>query len=536
MQYVITELDKTLIEQRDTKRKIRITILSPEKKTLGVLTGVPQIGGFTIDAESDIRRTTSLDIKLDDFYNDIESTIESYLNLDFLVEVGIYNGMYNEQGNDYVYYRMGVLCITTANTSYDAVTNILSINLSDGFAKLDNTRNGQVGGAPTITIPVEYDGEKNTLKSAMLHVIKSETNIKDYIIDDIGEYYGMPQNNEDYLEYREKNPLWNVIPYDLEFAAGNAVAELLLEIRDLYPNCQLYFDIYNNLCFDMIPSNSKAPVMLSNDYLQSILLAEGSEDVQYDLSAIKNVVEVFGKMYDVDRFCETSSFASNAYKLTLDDFTSYQGYEMIAFTASASNGATTYVNINNLGNIPLYKEYTTEQISAASIAKDDMVAIKVMKDLDGSYFAYYLGQYQPHALCVLTSDINDPVYTKAYFAERYNCLEKNIAFVEVKNSPFSIQRLGIVLDSKTGDEYDNIISDSVALDNAKYLIYKSSVWSDVVTINTKLIPWLDVNIKVEYKKQQENDTYIYMIKSIEHDFGNGSSSITMYRFSSLYQE
>ena len=58
----------------------------------------------------------------------------------------------------------------------------------------------------------------------------------------------------------------------------------------------------------MIPSNSKAPVMLSNDYLQSILLAEGSEDVQYDLSAIKNVVEVFGKMYDVDRFCETSSF------------------------------------------------------------------------------------------------------------------------------------------------------------------------------------------------------------------------------------
>jgi len=445
-------------------------------------------------------------------------------------------GIYNERESDYQYYRMGVLCITTANTSYDAVTNILSINLSDGFAKFDNTRNGQVGGAPIITIPVDYDGEKLTLKNAMINVIKAETTIKDYIIDDVGEYYGMPQNNENYLEYREKNPLWNVIPYDLEFAAGNTVEDILVEVRDLYPNCQLYFDIYNNLCFDMIPSNNKAPIMLSNDYLQSILLADSSEDVQYDISAIKNVVEVFGKVYDVDRFCETSDFSENAYTLTMDNFESYVSYEMIAFTASVSNDSPAYININSIGNIPLYKEYTDEFISSGTIAKDDMVVVKVMKNKDGNYIAYYLGQYQPHALCVLTDDVNDTYYTKAFFAERYNCLEKNIAFVEVKNSPFSIQRLGIILDSKTGDEYENILSDSVALDNAKYIIYKSSVWSDVVTLNTKMLPWLDVNIKVEYKKQQENDTYIYMVKNISHNFESGSSTITMYRFSSLYQE
>lgn len=550
MQYVIQELDKLLIQQKDIKRKIRITILSQDKKILGILTGVPQIGDFSIDAESNIRRTTSLDIKLDDFYNDIEAKIESYLNLDFLLEVGIYN----ERENDYQYYRMGVLCITTANTKYDAVTNTLSINLSDGFAKLDNTRNGQVGGAPTIVIPVEYNGEKLTLKNAMINVIKAETTIKDYIIDDVGEYYGMPQNNENYLEYRQKNPLWNVIPYDLEFTPGNTVEYLLVEVRDLYPNCQLYFDIYNNFCFDMIPSNSKAPIMLSNEYLQSILLADSSEDVQYDISAIKNVVEVFGKVYDVDRFCETATYSTKnqswvnpdtgattnttigIYNLTMDKFDSYLAYEMIAFTAPSVNIFSTYINVNNIGNIPLYKEYTTDFIKAGTIAKDDMVVVKVMKDLDGNYIAYYLGQYQPHALCVLTDDVNDTYYTKAFFAEKFNCLERNIAFVEVKNSPFSIQRLGIILDSKTGDEYENILSDSVALDNAKYIIYKSSVWNDVVTINTKMLPWLDVNTKVEYKKQQENDTYVYMVKKISHNFESGTSTITMYRFSSLYQE
>ena len=79
---------------------------------------------------------------------------------------------------------------------------MISTSLSDGFAKFDNTRNGQVGGAPIITIPVDYDGEKLTLKNAMINVIKAETTIKDYIIDDVGEYYGMPHNNENYFEYR----------------------------------------------------------------------------------------------------------------------------------------------------------------------------------------------------------------------------------------------------------------------------------------------------------------------------------------------
>jgi hypothetical protein len=538
MQYVITELDKLLIQQKDIKRKIRITILSQDKKILGVLTGVPQIGDFLIDAESNVRRTTSLDIKLDDFYNDIEARIESYLNLDFLLEVGIYN----EREGGYRYYRMGVLCITTANTVYDAVTNILSINLSDGFAKFDNTRNGQVGGSPTIIIPVKNGDDYNTLKTAIVNVIKAETTIKDYIIDDIGEYYGMPQNNEHYLEYRQKNPLWNVIPYDLEFSAGNTVENLLVEVRDLYPNCQLYFDIYNNLCFDMIPSNSKAAIVLSNDYLQSILLAEGSEDVQYDISAIKNVVEVFGKIYDVDRFCETATFSEGVYELTMSNFDSYQSHEMIAFTSPMTNPKPevlpSYINVNSIGKIPLYEEYTEKHIREGSIEKDDTVVVRVIKNSEGKYIAYYLGQYQPHALCVLTENAKDERegYRKKDFAEKFNCLEKNIAFVEVKDSPFSIQRLGTILDSKTGDEYENILSDSVALDNAKYLIYKSSVWNDVVTINTKMIPWLDVNIKVEYKKQQENDTHVYIVKKVSHNFESGTSSITMYRFSSLYQE
>ena len=347
----------------------------------------------------------------------------------------------------------------------------------------------------------------------------------------------MPQNNEDYENYRSLNPEWNVIPYDLEFSSGDTVASILNEIRDLYPNCQLYFDIYGNLCFDMIPSNENSPIVLNNEYLQSILVANDTEKVSYDRSQIKNVVEVFGQSYDVDRFSETSTYSSGVYSITLDSFDAYSSHTIIAFKATSVNDTnSTYIKVNNLSNLPLYYEYTTTFINKNIIGQDDVSAIRIMKNESGQFVAYYLGQYQPHALCVLTDDVNDDIYTKAYFAERYNCLEKNIVMVEGKNSPFSIQKLGVLFESKSGEEYDNILSDSVAMENAKYLIYQHSVWNDIVTITTKFIPWLDVNIKVEYKKKQEDDAHIYIIKSISHDPSSDTSSITMHRFCSLYQE
>lgn len=530
MQYIVTEEDKSLVLQNNQDYRVRISILSQDGYIIGMLTGCSSIGDFNIDSESDVRRTASVDIKLDDFYYDIEKKIETYLNLDFDFEIGILN----KRNDEYKYYRMGRFCMTETNTSYDVSTNTLSLSLTDFFSKLNGTRNGQIGGAPTIIIPVEYEDTKNTIKNAVITVIQSETNIENYIIDDIGEYYGMPQNNPDYISYRELNEDWNIIPYDLEFSVGDTVSSMLIEVRDLYPNCQLYFDIYGNLCFDMIPSNNKYPIVLDDEYIQKVILSDGAENVQYDIQSIKNVVEVWGQTYDIDRYCETVSTSSNIYNLTLESYTSYTSYQMIAFKASSNNLSNMYININNISNIPLYYEYTTNFISKDTISEGDTSVIRIMKN-NGDYVAYYLGEYQPHALCVLTNDINDEVYTKDYFAEKYNCDKKNIAFIEA-DSPFSIQKIGIVFDCKSGDDYDNILSNSVALDNAKYCIYKSSVWNDTVTIKTKLLPWLDVNTKISYKKQQDNEVHEYLIKKIVHSFNENTTSITMYRFSSLYQE
>ncbi len=532
MQYIIQEEDKSLIQQNNFKIKVRINVLSDSGSTLGILTGISEVGNFSIDADSDIRRTASFTVKLDDFYSNIEKEIASYLNLNFKLEIGVYNN----RTNDYKYYLLGTFHMTETNTSYDAATNSLQLGLSDSFSLLNGTRNGQVGGSPTILIPVEHNGVKNTIRQSAINILKAETNISDYLIEDIGEYMGMPQNNVDYLSYRQLNTDWNTLPYDLKFNPGNTVADMLISLRDLYPNCQTYFDIYGNFCFDMIPSNSNSPIVLSNNYLQSILVSNHSESVSYDTSAIKNVSEVFGKVYDIDRFCENSTYGSNTYQLTLEAYEKYSAGEIIGFSADSQNNASAHISINGLSPIPLYKEYTDLFIEPGTIESGDTVAIKINKDSTGNYTAYFLGEFQPHALCVLTDDVNDILYSKTYFSEKFNCNKKNIIFIEANDSPFSVQDFGIVLDVKSGNEYDNIISSNVAIENAKYNIYQKSVWHDKVSVTVKMLPWLDVNVKVEYQKNQDNTPHTYLIKQIQHDFGNGTTTITMCRFYSLYQE
>lgn len=530
MRYIITEYDKQLV-QRSDDYKYKFFIVDENGNILDEISGISAVGSYNINPESTIRRTTSMTLVLDAQYRteSIERKLYSWIGYNFFMQIGLHD----IREDDYKWYDCGYYLITEGNTSYNATTNSLTVSLGDWFATLDGTRNGQNGGAPVIKILHEVDGVPVTIRTGIVNLIKSETNFSNYIVEDIGEFYGMPQNNSDYLSYREQNPLWNSIPYTLEFEAGCLLSDQLLELRDLYPNVEMYFDIYGNFCVNLIPSCEHDAISLANDFLQRILVADNSEQVTYDIKSIKNVTEVFGAIYEVDRYSESASFSDNTYTLSLDTYTDYSSDDIIAFDSTSINDSTTYIAINDLDSLPLYKEYTTTFIDAGVIEENETYVIKIKK-VDGKYIAYFLGQYQPHALCVLTADANDSKYTKEYFSTRYNVDEKNITFRVEPESPFTIQKIGIVLDVKTGNEYDNILSSSVATENAIYQNKISSSMNDVVTIQTKMIPFLDTNIKVSYKKQQDDEVKEYIIKSIDNNLDSCTSTITMYRFYPLY--
>lgn len=532
MKYNITQYDKDLLTQESVDYKYRLFIVGKNKNILDELYGIKSIGAYTIDSESDIRRTASFTMYLDDCFRSvsIENRLADWIGCDFELQIGIYS----IRANDYIWYKCGYYLITEANTSYNATDNSITLALSDWYSKLNGTRNGQIGGAPIISIPNEDEsGNPITIKQATETLLKSETYIRDCIIDDIGQFYGMPQNNPDYEQYRSENPLWNQLPYDLEYEAGCSVGDIFSEINSLYPNCRMYFDIYGNFCFHQIPSCEYDPVLLNDDFIQQIIVAENSENVSYDVSGIKNVTEVFGADYDIDRYSSSCHRANDVYLLTLDDYTDYVSGNMIAFIPDSANISDMKIRVNSLASLPLYYEYSVTSIEEGLLEPGKTYALQI-KRVNGNYAAFYMGQYQPHALCVLTDDENDEQYTKAYFSRKYNCAERNITLRVEPDSPFTVQKLGEILDVKSGDEFENILSDSVALENAVYYNRSTSSVHDTVTITTKMIPFLDTSIKTEYTKQQEDEPHCYIITSISNNTDSLVSQITMCRFYPLY--
>ena len=527
MRYIFTEDDKSAILQHEYKCKYICYIKDRNKHILQRYDDLA-ISDISIDSSSGIRRTCNCE-----FYNipNIDNFLNLYMQMEFCIKVGIFSF----RKRDYMWYPMGSFFINSASSNYDAINNTFSCTLGDRYSKVDGTINGQVGGASTIIISQKDSNNKLvTIQNALRNFIKSEKITNNCIIDDIGEFYGQQDTNPTgYVAYRKNNPDWNKLPYDLEFNAGDTEATIIEKIRDLYPNVEAYFDVYDNFCCNMIPSCNNDPVLLDNDYMQKIVIGDETESITYDISSIKNVTEVFGKLYEVDRTSETCTYSSNVYSLSLTSYSSYT-YAIIAFTPKATNSSNPKIKINSLDAIPLYKEYTTTYITSGTIIANEMNVIMIKMLSDGNFAAYYLGQYQPHAICVLTNNKDDKTYTKKYFEDKYNC--KHVTLRVEEDSPFAVQKIGEVLDVKSGDEYESILSDSVASQNAIYQNKISTSRNDTVTLSTVLIPWLDVNVKVSYKRSNSDTIEQYIITSISHNLESTTSTLTLQKFYPLYYE
>lgn len=532
MNYAITEDDKILMLQPSINYKYKLIVLDKNKNYIDEIIGISNIGSYAINPDSDIRRTISFTLFLDVYNSDIsiEQKLFTWIGYNFLVQIGIYS----MKDDEYKWFDCGYYLITEANTSYSSVDNSITLNLSDWYANLNGLRNGQLGGAPIISIP-NYDENNNPviIKKLTEDILKHLAGINDYIIEDVGEPKALPKFNENYQEYRELQPLWNQLPYDLEYSIGAYVSEILEEIKNLYPNYEMYFDIFGNFCFNMIPSRDNDMAILDNDYIQSILLSESTETVDYNIESIKNITEVFGHSYEVDRYTDNCKIIDTTYHITLEEYEAYDKGDYIGFVAPDVNVVNMSFKINELEELPLYKEFTEEYVEPNTLEKGKTYVVKIAQQ-GTELVAYYLGQFQPHALCVLSDNADDTRYTIKYFAEKYNCDERNVLIRIEPDSPFSVQKIGEVLETKTGEEFDNILSDSVAIENAKYYNKISSSVFDTITIRTKMIPFLDVNLKVEYKKQQDNVINQYIIKNISNEIESCTSTITLMRFYPLF--
>ena len=644
--YNITGEDYKLTQQSILEITIQIDVYDDYGHYLDTIMCGVISAGLSINAESDVRRTASLDVIPMKKANTIISEDGLvWLNRNVVISLGVKDLMTNK----YKFYPMGTYLIMTSSSSYDAVTNTLSLSLSDWVAKLDGSRNGNLGQLKIVypayndyfstlwveiarnegvdvnnedallnwaknnpsdeyhnkltesndpevrhavymlmmgnLSPAEQDAymtiingiypnailyeyrtmvsdtpvviktirEYSIIREAMMTCLGQLGYIKDRDIDELGESKGMPYHfpGWDWMAYRQENYFWNKIPYDLEFAKGCTVWQIITTMRDLYEKYECYFDIYNTFCCNLMPRGYDEPVIFDNDFLQSILI---SENTSINFDEVKNVTEVWGAILEADWYAfDNVGFNGETYTATISGYTdathtNYYNGDLIAIKIPGANSGHCYLNINSLGKIPIYDENYEIPIDGSSdtmnLEANQTYTFKIVKKRENGVDitrAYLLGQYQCHAMCVLTDGTTGEKYTttggvtvekysKEYFQKVYNV--DNVYMDVVPDSPFTIQRLGIILN--VYDDESNIQSCSTALETARQENYRVARLTDTINIVTKLIPYADVNQKVEYKRSDLGEIQEYLVTALSHDMAGGTTSWTLTRYYPLY--
>ena len=552
----ITNRDKKLVTQKILELRFKMEVYDENNYVLDTLEGGIVGGSLSINAESDIRRTFNVDI-IPNRQFDIKIKENNLIWINRKVK--LYIGINDKLSNEYIWYPQGVYVFTSTSITYDATTNQASVSCSDMVAKLDGTKNGQLG-HQIIKFPAYEEDEEtgevikyNYLRDQIITTLDQLGRVTDYNIDDVGEYKGMPQYNSDWAKYREESKVpvkdgtlmetWNATPYDQEFSAGCSVWNILTTFRDLYPNYEMFFDENGTFVCQMIPSCYEDDIILDNSYLQKIYI---SENTSIDLSTVRNMCEVWGESIETDFYCDSSTYSNNVYSCTIEGYEEkYYNGDSIGIKILTSNNDNPQLNINGFGNIGIYDDNTEQPLEANKLEQDEVYVFKIRKKhVDGSDIirAYLLGHYQAHGMNVLTNGTTGDEFTTTngvtvkrysleYFKEVYAC--EDVEFTIIENSPYTIQKLGEILDVKTGGEFENITSTSLALHRAEWENWKNSRLTDNINLVTKICPFLDVNIKVSYQRHDE-DEHQYIIKSVSHDFSGGTSNINMIRFYPLY--
>lgn len=466
----ITQMQRDIIYQKDWILHSKVEILNRNYKIIDFIEGNLLDDHFSIDADSDMRRTYNCSLAVTD--SSFMLGKNGWVWLDTYIRP--YVGIEHLRSGEIVWNLMGTY--TPIEASYDDDDSyILSLKCGDLITSLNGERGGNFSGLST-----KIEAGTDVYK-AIVGILK-EVGVTKCIIE-----------NVDFE-----------IPYDLEFGANVTAYEILNKIRDLYAGYEMGFDKHGTFFFRKIPQKFEDSVVLDYSQLRPLVIKEGRST---SLIGIANHIQVWGQVIDTDRYVDSSTLSGDTYNITLEGVTSLDdvnNFERIAFKLSATNPENAYISINGL-----------EKLAIVDDAGNPIPANTLPSDTDGVFkyrrrekTMYYLGQYQ-------------------VFGEAYD---------ENPDSPFRIDVLGReLLYVCEGGDFENIYSNDLANQRARYEIYNRTVLNTSLELDMAAVPWLDVNQKISYILQKETEEKQYIVKSISGSTTNAEMSIGCVSFYPSYK-
>ena len=265
MAVIPNQTDYDLSQLKVRNQRIKVDLLNFNFQTINSLEGKVTDGSISIDATSDIRRTCNITLVVEDSTDIIAPGGQVWLDKFIKVYVGTDNP---RNGNKTVWNNMGLFLINNPESVYNATTNTITFEGLDLMAKLTGRRNGQLPAVTTV-VPAE-----SKVADVVKQTITQLGGFDKYIIQDAG--------------YE--------IPYDIKKDMGSTIYDLLVEIRDLYSDWEMFFDVDGVFHWQQIPNGINEPVVLDfNQLKQKVII---SETVDVDFENVKNHIIVYGRLLD----------------------------------------------------------------------------------------------------------------------------------------------------------------------------------------------------------------------------------------------
>lgn len=474
----ITQAQYNTAHQTIRNTYIRVNLLNFQFLTVDSLEGNLTRGSINIDANSDIRRTCNLDLVVTDSSFRVEAGGKIWLDK----FAQIYVGVDDIHTGETAWTNMGIYLINQPTYDYDAETHTISFQGVDLMAKLTGMRNGYITGLASEDKVIFTVGQN--IRELIIGILK-ETGFKNYVVSECRNVDGTIQD----------------VPYEMEFDQGSTWWDALMALRDILPSYQMYFDVDGVFHYDMIPYSASDPIRIDLNTWDDNAL---SESIEVDFESVKNSVEVYGVVHEPSFFCDSSvaSVSDATITLTVAEGFSLQEYQLVGFVLPSDASGNITIDINSMGAKKLVNSARTQ---ITSLAKDTYWVI--MYTANGEW--QFLGHVQAQAKW---KDENP-------------------------NSPFYVgSSLGEIYLPLYGGDYDNIQSDELALERAKYEIYLRCRLNDALNVTTIPIYWADVNWKVNYRPLGGDTINQYTVQSISIDLEpDGKQTWNLARFYPLYE-
>ena len=482
MGHEVTQTDLSILRQGTQEIYLKVELLNSSFKILDSLEGQIINDSYNQDSESIQRRSYNFDLVV------INSSFiigkDKKIWLDKMLRV--FYGVKSARTHEIVWYQLGVFCYVTMKYSSSNTEKKLSVTCADLMALYDGTLNGQLQGygssnnspenaIKNLTIPAGED-----IRSSVIAII-NEAGIEKYIVEDIGK----------------------PIPYDLTFETGSTYADIWTKIRDLYDSWEFYFDVDGTFIWRQIPTCLEDPIILDDPIMQDIFVSENA-DTKFD--SIYNVTEVWGKVLELeykDRYTDASTYTNNTYRINFDEYASWDSIDnltQLAFKVSDDNLKEPQFTINGFSpTIPIY-DGGGNPLNEGELKKDNIYVFRYRRLNPTQNALFLLGQFQCYG--------------------RYAEMSEDC--------PFSVTNLGYEISQSL--DYGNLSDDAACFNQAEFMTYKTTAMMDTINLTTLVVPWLEVNTKIEYTPEYNNETNQYIIKNLSWSTGNGTMNVTLYKF------